>query len=310
MGNNYKVLLIKLFIMTAVIISVDAVAGLGLKNIFNKQKKGKYYKVTHAIKNAKEDILIFGSSHASEHFDAPLMQKLTLNTVFNFGNQGQSLLYVYPLVKLVLAYHKPLLIIVNLDYNELQFKSEAYERLSILLPYYHINEVIDSAIALMPYNEDLKCHSFLYRYNSTLGNIMLNISGKKLISNQGYEPIAGNICRVNGIEKIENPTNASSFDQNKIKYLVMLISAAHKANVKLLITTTPIYNYNANQKNIYKEKLRQILNGLDVKYLDYGTNANFKGKCQYFSDDTHLNPQGADKWTTQCSSYAKAMINN
>lgn len=307
MNNGYKTFLIKFSIIIGILIVVDAVAGLGFKVFFYKQKGGKYFKITHALKSSGEDILIFGSSHASEHFDAPLMQKLTLNTVFNFGNQGQSLLYTYPLVKSVLAYHKPKIIIIDLDYDELEFKASAYERLSILLPYYHVDSAIDSAISLMPYNESLKCHSFLYRYNSTLGNIILNIYNKniaQIISNKGYEPIPGNICTIDNTQK-EPVLNVTRFDQNKINYLVRLISAARKANVKLLITTTPVYNYNASQKNIYKEKLQQILTTFKVKYLDYGTNAGFNGRCEFFSDDTHLNPKGADEWTTQCSNYIK-----
>ncbi|MES2377301.1 MAG: hypothetical protein V4553_12010 [Bacteroidota bacterium] len=311
MSQNFKIFLVKIAAVACVLIVVDVVAGFGLKNLFYKQRGGKYYKISHAVKNTTEDIVIFGSSHASEHFDAPLMQKLTGKTTFNFGNQGQSILYTYPLVKSILAYHKPLLIIVNLDYSELQYKSEAYERLSILMPYFHVNSAIDSAIALMPDHQDLKCYSALYRYNSTLGNIMLNTYSKKIMQlsyNNGYEQISGNICNVDRTENPQNEIGLVRFDQHKIDYLIKLAGAAQKANVKLLITTTPLYNYNPAVKNVYKEKLIQILNQLTITYLDGGTNADFKGKCQYFSDDTHLNPQGADGWTTLCSQYIKSKL--
>jgi hypothetical protein len=311
MSQSFKIFLVKIAVLTCILIVVDVVAGLGLKNLFYKQRGGKYYKITHAVKNTTEDIVIFGSSHASEHFDAPLMQKLTGKTTFNFGNQGQSLLYTYPLVKSILAYHKPQLIIVNLDYSELQYKSEAYDRLSILMPYFHTNPAIDSAIALMPDHQNLKCYSALYRYNSTLGNIMLNTYSEKIIrssSNHGYEQIPGSICNLDRTEEPQSEASPIRFDQHKIDYLIMLAGAAQKAKVKLLITTTPLYNYNPALKNVYKERLRQILNKLAVTYFDNGTNADFKGKCQYFSDDTHLNPQGADEWTTQCSKYIKSRL--
>src|ERR1700761_346301 len=207
MNNSFKTFLVKILIIICVLIIVDTTAGLGFKALFSRQRSGKYYKITHAVKSSDEEIIIFGSSHASEHFDAPLMEKLISNTVFNFGNQGQSILYTYPLVKSVLAYHRPRLIIVDLDYNELEFKTQAYERLSILLPYYHVNAAVDSAISLMPYNEGLKCHSFLYRYNSTLGNIILNICNKKnteIIANLGYDPMPGSVCSVDATEKTES----------------------------------------------------------------------------------------------------------
>lgn len=307
---NVKTFLTKLALVSCALIVVDFVAGMGLKTLFYKQKSGKYYKITHAIKNAEEDVVIFGSSHAAEHFDAPLMQKLLAKSVFNFGSQGQSLFYIYPLVKSVLSYHKPKLIIVNLDYNELAYLPQSYQFLSILLPYYHVNAVIDSAISLMPFNEDLKCHSFLYRYNSTIGNIILYTYVNRFtstINNLGYDPVPGNICRYDRTDNTQT-SNSINFDPNKINYLLMLINAAQSKNVKLLITTTPIYNYNTNQPNIYKQKLQQLLAKFHINYLDYGTNAGFRGKCLYFSDDTHLNPQGADKWTTACSDYIKTKM--
>ncbi len=311
MNKNVKLFLVKLLAVICLLITVDFVAGLGLKALFYKQKGGKYYKITHALKDAQEDILIFGSSHASEHFNAPLMQRLTGKTVFNFGNQGQTLFYIYPLVKLAILHHKPNLIIVNLDYNELAYNPEAYERISIFLPYYHINPVIDSAIALMPYNESLKCHSFLYRYNSTLGNSILYTYNKGLIKNienLGYEPIPGDICNYDRTDKTAISSNNTNFDPNKINYLLQVIHAAQTNHVKLLVTTTPIYNYDVYKPNAYKQKLQQILTKANVQYLDYGNNDAFKGKCEYFSDDTHLNPKGATKWTIECSNFIKAIF--
>lgn len=305
MNGNVKTFLIKLIIVIGVLTTIDILAGITLKQFFYKQKSGKYFKVTHAIQST-EDILIFGSSHASEHLNAPLMERLTGKTVFNFGNQGQSLLYCYPLVKSALENHKPKLVIVNLDYNELKYNTHAYEILSIFLPYYHVNAVLDSAIALMPYNEYFKCHSALYRYNSTLGNVVLNTYNKKFTStakNLGYDPVSGNICITNPIKEEPDTSKKINFDQNKITYLLRLIDATRKAHVKLLITTSPVYNYKPGLDNAYKNRLRQILKIYNIDYLDYGNNAVFARKCQYFSDDTHLNPAGADLWTTICVTY-------
>jgi len=311
MNSDVKFFLLKLALVAGILILVDFTTGLGLKYFFNKQKVGRYHKVTHAIKDSREDILIFGNSHAAEHFDARLMQEITSKTVFNFGNGGLSILYTYPLVKSVLYHHSPKLIIVNIDYEELAYYPDAYEVISIFLPYYNINAVIDSTIALMPNNEILKCHSNLYRYNSTLGNAVLNTYVKKYTQsseNLGYEPKTGYFCKTASVNKKPKQSQEIKFDQNKINYLLQLIDAAQSRNIRLLVTTTPLYQYDAAEQKIYKQKLQQILAKYNVPYLDYGTNPDFYGKCEYFNDNSHLNQSGASKWTSQCSQYIKSEI--
>jgi hypothetical protein len=311
MQSDVKVFFLKLILVAGILVLVDFTAGVGLKTFFYKQKSGKYYKITHAIKYSREDILIFGNSHAAEHFDARLMQQLTSEKVFNFGSGGQSFFYTYPVVKSILNRHSPKLIIVNMDYDDLAFQPKAYELLSIFLPYYGVNAVIDSAISLMPFNETFKCHSSLYRYNSTLGNTILNTYVKKYTQNVkylGYEAKIGNFCKTVGTRKKTEQLQDLKFDQNKINYLLRLIDATKSRNIKLLITTTPLYNYNADKFKIFKQKLQQILIKYNVPYLDYGTNSGFSGKCEYFNDNSHLNPTGASKWTRQCSQYIKTEV--
>lgn len=299
MSKKVKILLFKLLVLALVLVVADLGGGYVLKYLFNKQRSGKYFTTTHAIKDAKEQILIFGNSHAAQHFDAPLMAKTLSKSVFNFGNQGQSLLYTYPLVKTVLSNHQPELIIINVDYRELHYDPTDYERLAILLPYYHVNSVIDSAISLIPDRAAFKANSLLYRYNSTLGYIFLNTYGHsygKSRASLGFDPVEGNMCA--GLANNEDmDTGKIAFDENKINYLIKLISYIQSKKVKLLITTTPLMGYDKNEKNMYKNRLIQLLTKMNVDYLDYGNSANFNGKCMLFHDTSHLNARGAALWT-------------
>ena len=299
MSKKVKTLLVKLLVLAFALIVADLAGGLVLKYLFNKQRSGKYFTTSHAIKDGKEQVLIFGNSHAAQHFDAPLMAKTLSKSVFNFGNQGQSLLYTYPLVKTVLSRYQPELIILNLDYNELRYDPTDYERLAILLPYYHANSVIDSTISLIPDRAALKAKSHLYRYNSTLGYIFLNTYGHsygKSTESLGYDPVEGDMCA--GTANYEEADRGKiAFDKNKIDYLIKLISYIQSKQVKLLITTTPLIDAHENEKNVHKEKLLQLLTKMNVNYLDYGSSAEFKGKCKLFHDTSHLNATGAALWT-------------
>lgn len=307
--GRIKIFFLKLLILTCVIIFADVVGGLILNGLFYKQKSGKYFTTSHALKNCKEEIIIFGNSHAAQHFDAPLMQKKLAKTVFNFGNQGQSLFYVSTLVKIILSYHKPELIIINIDYNELRYELTDYQKLSILLPYYHTNPIIDSAIAMMPDHELLKARSALYRYNSTIGYLLFNTynqSYNKSLESLGYDPMIGNMCS-SGSNDLEDGSKSDKiiFDSIKINCLTKLINIIKTNRIKLLVTTTPLFNYDSAKRDLYREKLQKILNKMNVDYLDYGSNADFKGKCELFHDGSHLDPAGADEWTNKCIEHIK-----
>ena len=306
MYSGVKILLLKFLVLAITLIVVDFVGGMVLQGLFSKQRSGKYFTTTQALTNANQDILIFGNSHAVQHFDAPLMAKQLSKTVFNFGNQGQNLFYVYPLVKTILAHHKPKLIIINLDYNEFQYDPENYQRLSIYLPYYHFNAVVDSAIALMGNNEMLKSRSALYRYNSTIGYVLLNTynhSYNKSMLSLGFDPIQGDLCSTPiSTEELKTDAENLNLDQVKIKYFINLVNYIRAKNVKLIVTTTPLYNYN-HKYDSYKKQLQQLLIKQNIIYLNDGENVDYKGQCDMFHDYSHLNAKGAAKWTERCSRY-------
>ncbi len=313
-NNKIKFFLYKLLILCGVIIVTDVIAGFALKSLFYKQRSGKYFTTSHALWDCKEEILIFGNSHAAQHFNAPLVKKKLAKTVFNFGNQGQSMLYIYPLIKSILTYHKPKLIILNIDYNELHYDVTDYQRLSVYLPYYHYNSVIDTAISLVGANEGLKAISSLYRYNSTIGYVLLNTYNQaynKSINSLGYDPIIGNMCTLDKKNSIneENPFNRKIvFDTLKINCLIKLVRLIQAKHIKLLVTTTPLFQHDAAESDVYKDRLKETLNKLNVDYLDYGNNTSFKEKCDLFHDVSHLNTTGADLWTNVCINYIKDKI--
>ena len=293
------------------LIIADFVAGAVLNKLFYKQKSGKFFTTSHALKDGAEDIVIFGNSHAAQHFNAPIMKKELHASVFNFGNQGQSLLYVYPVVKSILDRYKPKLVIINVDYTELQYNSDDYQRLSILLPYYTLNAHVDSAIEMIDVKEQYKALSSSYRYNSIIGYSLLNTFkptlNKSYIS-LGYDPVYGDICanlQQEGNIVVQTPDQKVRFDHHKIKELTDLISAIQKQGVSLLITTTPLYNDDVKKKNPYALKMASILKGAHVDYLNDGHNPDFAGNCKLFSDLTHLNDTGATEWTNRVIQYIK-----
>ena len=181
------------------------------------------------------------------------------------------------------------------------------------MPYYHINPVVDSAISMTGDNEKWKAWSSLYRYNSTLGYLLLNTYGhafNKSMESLGYDPVIGNICSAvpgNDGGGEQAVSRKKIIDPLKVEYLIKLINVIQANHIKLLVTTTPLVS-DDTENGLYKEKMKEILTKLNVEYLDDSANVNFKGKCELFSDGSHLNSKGADEWTKQCVNYIKLKV--
>lgn len=309
MSKQLKIFFIKLLVFGCVLVIVDLAAGYVLRYVFYKQKSGKYLTTSYAIHQSNEDVIIFGNSHAAQHFDAPLMRSKLNKTVFNFGNQGQGILYSYPVIKTVLSRYSPRLIILNVDYDELKYNETDRERLSILLPYFKTNAFIDSALAIMPGRQNIKAYSSLYRYNSTLGYVLLNIfkpDYNKSMASLGYDPTPGDLCSNLNVEAPPVDT-AIRFDELKIRQLTNLLAFIKSKRINVLVTTTPLFNA-PGDRNAYKEKLTEILKQQGIDYLDGGADTEFKGNCRLFNDPTHLNPQGAALWSAKCTRYIKELF--
>ncbi|SDG70686.1 hypothetical protein ACRQ5D_01865 [Mucilaginibacter sp. P25] len=295
--KEFIIFLKRLVILLLVVIVSDIAIGAVINYVFNKQKSGKYFITTYALNKTNEDILIFGNSHAAQHFNTPLMVEKMKVSAFNFGVQGQSMSYYYPVIKSVLSHHTPKLIILNLDCSELSKNPANYQRLSIFLPYFHKNKYIDTSIALIGKVEKYEAWSSLYRYNSTLGYMLFNMSGKsdnKSYKSLGFDPQYGNFCQKTPDESTKPPK--TKFDDRVINLLSSLIADIKQAHIPLVVTTTPLLNGMGD--NIYQDKLRVLLKNNGVEYWDYANDTNFKTKCDLFLDQTHLNKGGADLFTT------------
>src|SRR5690349_19787023 len=91
----------KLFVLLLFFCLFDFLSGIVLNKVFQMQKSGKYYTTLYGLQHAKENILIFGSSHANENINTQLMEKKLKESAFNLGNQGMSLMYDYPMLKTI-----------------------------------------------------------------------------------------------------------------------------------------------------------------------------------------------------------------
>ena len=138
MKNDLKKFFINLFILCVIIFLLDRSLGYLMQHFYEKQPQGETAITTYAIEKAKEDIIIFGSSRASHHYDCKVFQDSLGLSCFNAGKDGMTIIYASTILPVITERHKPKLIILDVNPEELSFKAgkEGEDFLiSTLLPY-------------------------------------------------------------------------------------------------------------------------------------------------------------------------------
>src|ERR1700683_961268 len=80
-------------IFLVALILCDSIFGMFAKMLFNSQRSGKYARLTYIVKADTSAIVILGSSHAMAHFIPEIIQDSFHESTFNYGTNGQKLLF-------------------------------------------------------------------------------------------------------------------------------------------------------------------------------------------------------------------------
>jgi hypothetical protein len=295
--NPYIYFLFKLVIFFALIFVIDFSAGNILRYFYFRQESGEQYRTTLSIEKTKADLLIFGSSRANHHYDPNVFEKRLNNTFYNVGRDGSGILYHYAILKGILKRYTPKIIILDLNIDEFRYKTESYDRLSALLPYYKSHQEMRSVIELKSKFEKLKLLSNIYPYNSSIFTIAIgNTSYNKTrrVDFKGYVPLK----KIwNQSIQIDGSLSNYEIDSIKIKTYETFIQDCIQSNVKLYIVCSPVFvKFPRTQ---YSIKIGQkIAKEYNIKFYNYTNNPVFIDNPKLFCDVSHLNENGAKQFSS------------
>lgn len=291
-NNSFKIFILKLVFFISLVYSLDLAIGTILKRSYFRQKSGYDFLTTYSTEQTKADILIFGSSRAVNIYDPGLFQKETQLSCFNVGRYGESIFYHYAILKCVLKRYTPKIIILSFDAGNFSLTEEAYDRLSVLLPYYQGHPELRSIVDLKSPYEKLKLLSNIYPYNSLLlpiiwGNTSLD---ERIISqNNGFIPLKKTIS---GPLRTVNYATERKLDANKIKAYKGFIQDCISSHIKLYIVCPP-YLINSIGTDLSLLEGKSIAMDCHVDFLDYSRDSTLTKKTELFADFRHLNEKGA-----------------
>ncbi|MCF7560800.1 hypothetical protein L3X39_09130 [Sabulilitoribacter multivorans] len=311
MKSEIKLTILKLLKFIIVLMIIDFGLGFIAKEVFFSQKTGKFHRTTYAIKKSKDDILIFGSSHAHRHYVPEVVERQLSLSCYNAGAEGQQLLFHRALQKMIFKRITPKIIILNIDENFL-FKSDiAFERLSDLHPYYSdYKSELHPILRLNSSMIDFKMLFKSYQTNSTLVHV-IKYYLKPQQDYKGYRPLFDETT-ANKIESLEKREPLKEYeeviDDIFVNTLVDFIEEAQAKKIKVVFVTSPNLILRDITKNESLLKIKEIAKSKEVIFIDFLNSPNYLNKYNLFHDASHLNDKGAKLFTSSVSKIIKSSI--
>ena len=254
-----KKFIIKILLLFGALFIIDFTLGKIFTHVANSIHKGAYGRDNYIANEATEDVLIFGSSRAIHHYNAPMITDSLGLSCYNCGDDGSGIILSYGRLKMAKERHTPKIIIQDILYSFDIKESDNSKFLGFLKSHYDkegIPEIFDSVNKLEKY----KMFSNLYRYNSKYHQLLFSyLTDTTKDPLQGYRPADGRL--------------------NKLK---------------LYFVVSPIW-YGLDPQ--LTQPIKDICTKRGITYLDFSNSSKYVHNDKYFRDGLHLNIMGADEFT-------------
>lgn len=233
------------------------------------------------------DYAVFGSSRVLHYLDIDLVEQKTEKKGFNFGVQGSNIFEIKLGVLQIIKKNITKKIFIQVDYNWNNLKPSG--RCTVeWLPYINNEEIWNEFEKVDDSNEYL-FHKRIpfYRYckfDSKLGlrKTTLSFLGKRMksIERKGFIPLEGIIK-----EEDFNKEITYVLENNMNLHIEDIVKLCNSKGVEIQFFTAPILNF------------RGDLTVLKTELKNYHDFSNALKRTDLFSDNEHVNGEGAIKFT-------------
>ena len=284
-----KKFFLKTMLFFAIIVISDISFGHFMSYAVNSIEVGGQGRDNYICNEAKEDVLVFGSSRAVHHYNSALLEDSLGMSCYNCGEDGNGIFLNYARLLMAREHHLPKIIIEDVAPGFDLEKNDNHTYLGWLKARYDRNG-IKEIFNDIDENEQYKMLSQMYRYNSKfLQNIVVfftSISSDTGI--KGYRPIDEKFDSL----KIRTIKDEWEKDSLKLKYLNKFIDISRGS--KLFFVVSPMW-YGMDTTKL--SPLKTVCFERGIPLIDYSNNPKYVHNSKYFVDGTHLNSHGADEFT-------------
>ena len=290
--NPIYTFIFKLSRLLILIFILDQGIGLFLELLYKNQISGPHQRISYALSETKEDLIILGSSRATHHYIPDCFKEKLGMSCFNSGANGRSVLFAHAMLEGILSHHRPKSVIFEVYPLDFYHWEEARARMDLLLPFYHEIPSIQPILNKRSKYEPLKMHSSIYPYNSMLLT-MLNYQIKEQEAYMGYRPKRGIISN-DSLLPLE-PSKNMGIAQDRVVAFENIIQKCKENGINLYLIISPIYNKIPDNESL--RIARQISEKNEIPFWDFSQHGDFINNPSLFNDHYHLNEDGANHFS-------------
>lgn len=276
----------------------DFLLGHLLRHFYFLEKSGDNYRMIQSIEHTTADVLIFGSSRATRHYNPAILGDSLNMTCYNTGKDGQDMLYCTAIQKCILSRYTPRLVILDIRRGE--FRKYTYDRLSVLLPFYRDYPQLEPYIRLMGPFEKIKLLSSVYPFNSAflailITNTSYNASNRQ--DDRGFIPLHREWDKPLSLAP-SIVTTGNPLDSARINAFRSFVNECNRKNIPLAVVCSPYYSLPANPDSSLI-LAKEICSEHHVLFLDLSQEQKYLDHPEWFQDIQHLNSHGASVFSTE-----------
>lgn len=309
-------------ILLVTVILIDQGAGALLHYMYFKQKAGPNAETTFVFTKMHDDGIILGSSRGRRNYNPQILSDSLGISIYNAGHDGQSIFYEQAIIRMALSRYIPKLVIIDLNPEEMYYKDIHYDRLNVLAPYYQDYPQIRDiyllkgdrnpdhsrlGYVLWPVNnERIKMLSQIYRYNSSILDILTGIY-KNRKSESGFKPLKGTITPQKAQELIKENAKlrnqeGKKVDPDKIKGLADILSSLTEKGTKVYVSMSPALAPFGMEPSY--QAIMETCHEYHVPFIDYSQNPKYNDLNYFF--DNHMNKDGATLFSSNLAHDIKS----
>ncbi|PQV47706.1 hypothetical protein CLV33_10625 [Jejuia pallidilutea] len=298
-------------IFSLVFLITDRLVGSGIELIEKKVYTGQSVGKVNQFISVKDsvDLIVFGSSRASHHVDAKVLNDKS----YNMGVDGTRIGYCAALISSLKK--KKQIILVHIDPITLFGGDYAGNDVLSLLSLSSRNEDVKNIIKEIYPGEIFLSEAFkCYSYNGKLFGILKNYfkPSYNYLEYDGFDPLYPTNGQKEIFRKIILNTDLALFKNNSAsdypnaitdKFISIIKKKCEDNNSKLIFFTSPTMKKNSDELSL---KTKVYFDSRDIEYFDFSNLQEVK-EYDNWKDFTHLSYQGAQAFTKALS---KRIYNN
>ena len=267
----------------------------------NNHAKGGGIKARHYVcMKSNEECLVFGSSRANHHYVPRIIEDSLGMTCFNTGVDGNGIVFCYGTLKMITARYSPKLIIYDVSGFDM-FEDDNMKYLDHLKPYY-FEPGIDSIFWSVEPKTRLMMCSNLYRYNTTCIRVLGDYLHPLHSSSDGFVPLH----KVMDYEPDLKEAEDNVVDSLKMHYFEKFICLAQEKGVALVCCVSPSYMGSLSDSKF--SPIKDLCDRYGITFIYDGYDEEISKDKLLFSDRTHLNEEGAIRYTEKLMIVLKGLI--